>query len=194
MVANFTLLITSLWLRQFIWGDRRPEGFTLSSLCVWSPVPWRSLQIIVSHGGLLCEHGLIFDGWSKFVMTWINVSKSHFGSSWEVSQFQFQCGWIAEHCKSWSQWKYGLYLDSSGLFHRCHSWEKGGCSSLSIYLLCSSYIRCCSIGAVSRPISLFSTLLGVFHQDLQLSCFKFFLVLGRVLFAYTVLIRNLVDS
>ena len=42
--------IASLWLRRFLWGDRRREVLAPSSLCVWSQMPWRSLQITV----LLC--------------------------------------------------------------------------------------------------------------------------------------------
>ena len=40
-------------------------------------------------------------------------------------------------------------------FRSTLSWGKAGCSSLSICLLCFGYIRCCSIGAVCRWISLF---------------------------------------
>ena len=58
---------------------------------------------------------------------------------------------------------------------------KGSCSPLSICLSCSGYVRRCSIGAVCGQISLFSILLRVFHQDLLLSDFWFFLVLRWVL-------------
>ena len=43
--------IASLWLRRFLWDDRRPEVFAPSFLCVWSQTPWRSLQITVSPQG-----------------------------------------------------------------------------------------------------------------------------------------------
>ena len=39
--------ITSLWLRRFLWGDRRPELFAPFSLCGWSQMPVKNLQIIV---------------------------------------------------------------------------------------------------------------------------------------------------
>ena len=46
---------------------------------------------------------------------------------------------------------------------------------MSICLLCSGYIRRCSIRAICRRISLFSILLGVFHEDLKFSYFQVFL-------------------
>ena len=138
-------------------------------------VKWRSLQRVVAPQGFLQEHLPVFDGLSKFVMLWIDFSKSHFGPSKEFSQFQVQCGWVAEHCRSWLLWKKELYLvsswlflkeseDTSWLFQSYSSWGKGGYSHLSICLSCSSCICHCSIlGAICHQISLFSILLGVFH-------------------------------
>ena len=41
--------IASLWLQRFLKGDRMEKVFGPSTLCVWSQMPWRSPQIIVSH-------------------------------------------------------------------------------------------------------------------------------------------------
>ena len=53
--------------------------------------------------------------------------------------------------------------------------ERGGCSPLYIRLLYSGYIWRWSFGTVCRQISLFSILLGLFYQALQLSYLKNFL-------------------
>ena len=82
--ATYCFYIASLWLRWFLWEDRRSEVFAPSSLCVWSQMPWRSLQMIVSPRDVLYEH-LIFDGLSKFVTSWIDFFESYFGSSKELS-------------------------------------------------------------------------------------------------------------
>ena len=43
---TFVIYRVSLWRRQCFGGDRRPEEFAPSSLCVWSQMHWTSLQII----------------------------------------------------------------------------------------------------------------------------------------------------
>ena len=158
----------SLWLRRFLWGDHRLEAFAPSSRCVWSQRPWRNLQIILSSQGFFSDkHLLKFDGLSKFVMSWINFSQSHSDSSKEFSYIQVQSGWVAYHCKSWRLWRLGLYLGSSWQLRGHPSCKKGGCNLLCISFLYSRYIRRCSIGALYPRISLFSSLLGLFHQDRQ---------------------------
>ena len=78
----------SLLLRHFHWGDHRLEVFISSSLCVWSQIPWRNLQIrVLSRGSL---HEL----WTSF---------SDFDSSKEFSQILVRCGWVAEHDKPYPE-------------------------------------------------------------------------------------------
>ena len=49
-----------------------------------------------------------------------------------------------------------------------YSWGKGGCSPLSICLLCFGYIQHCSIGALCYRIPFSSILLGVFKKNIFL--------------------------
>ena len=86
--------IASSWLWQFLWEDRRAEVFAPSSLCVWSQMPWRSLQIIVLPWQIVktCDVMNQFL-WKPF---WFFL---------RTSQFQVLCGWVADHCKSWLQCK-----------------------------------------------------------------------------------------
>ena len=76
----FVFYRASLWLRQFLWGDHTSEVSAISSLCVWSQIPWRNLQIRVSPRGFLHELLLRFDGLSESVMLWICFSENHFDS------------------------------------------------------------------------------------------------------------------
>ena len=53
--------------------------FAPSSLCIWSQMPWRNLQIRVLPQYLLHEL-LKFDGLSEFLILWIGFSENHFDS------------------------------------------------------------------------------------------------------------------
>ena len=153
--------IESLWLRQFLWGD----VFAPSFLCVWSQMPWISLQIIVS---------LRFFAWIP----------SHI---WRIVKIcdVVEPFWFFLRIFSLSG---SMQLSGRALYilaamdvrviprqflaiPRSLFLGKERCSPLSICLLCSGYVRRCSIEAVWRRISLSSILLGVFHQALQLSYF-----------------------
>ena len=62
----------------------RPQARSICSLfsfCVWNQIPWRNLQIKELPRFFLHEPLLKFDGFSKFVMSWINFSERHLGSS-----------------------------------------------------------------------------------------------------------------
>ena len=93
-----------LWLRQLLWVGRRQVVFAPSILCVWSRRPWRSQQIILLPVGFLHIHLQEFNGSSKFVTLWIYSYGSHFGSSKVCSQFWVLCGYVVEHCISWTLW------------------------------------------------------------------------------------------
>ena len=71
--------IDLLWLRRFLWEGRRRVVFAPSFVYVWSQMPWRSRQIIVLPRGFLHEHLLVFNGYSRIVMSWIDFSESLFG-------------------------------------------------------------------------------------------------------------------
>ena len=60
-------------------GRRRLVIFAPSSRCVWIQMPWRSRRIIVLSRGF-CTN-TFKNGLSKFVMSRIDFSKSHFASS-----------------------------------------------------------------------------------------------------------------
>ena len=77
--------VASLWLQCFSLRDRRPELGAPSFPCVWSQMLWRSQHIIILPQGFLHEHLPTFDKQSNFVMSWIDFSKSHFGSSYSLS-------------------------------------------------------------------------------------------------------------
>ena len=53
----------SLWLRLFLERHHRLEVFVPSSLCVWSQMPWRNLQIIrvLPRGFLMKENDFILE-------------------------------------------------------------------------------------------------------------------------------------
>ena len=153
-------------------------GRPLASICSIIPLCMESNVLEKSTNKsvvLVFLHELIlkFDGLLKFLILWIDFSENYFGASKDFSQFQFQCGWETELCKSWTLWRYWLYLGSSCLFWGHLSWGKGGCILLSISLLFSGYIQRFSIGAVDRWICLSSIFLMVFHLDQLRSCFNF---------------------
>ena len=102
----------SLWLWQFLWGDYRLEVFAPSSLCVWSQMPWRNLQIRVLLWGFLNEFLLRFNKLSESVMLWNGLFESHFDSSSEFSQFLVWCGGVEEHynLKTIERWTKGCIL------------------------------------------------------------------------------------
>ena len=45
----------SLWLKQFLWEGCGLEVFVPSSLCAWSQMPWRNLQMRVLHQGFFAQ-------------------------------------------------------------------------------------------------------------------------------------------
>ena len=151
---------------------------------------WRSLQIIVSPRGFLHENLPIFDGLSKFVMSWIDFFESYFDSSKEFSQFQVQCGWVAEHCRSWSLWKLGLYLDSSWQIQG-HPSGKGRMQpfvQLSIMFWLYNALQYRS--SMSSNFLVFHTLGSISSRPAAF----LFLIFRRVLLAQTVLVWWFVNS
>ena len=139
-------------LRRFLKGDRRREVFAPSSLCVWSQMPWRNLQIKLWH--------LRF-----FARPPSNIQR--IVKICDVDRFLWKPFWfflrifsISGSIQSSSRVLEILAAMDATVIPRNflvpHFLGKGGGSPLSISLLCSGYIRCCNIGAVCRQISLFS--------------------------------------
>ena len=61
--------------------------FAPSSLCVWSQMPWRNLQIVILPRN--CSYELqCFDRVLESVMLWIEFSKDRSDFSKKFSQFQ----------------------------------------------------------------------------------------------------------
>ena len=90
--------ITSLWQRLFLWGDRSQEIF--APLCMESNDLKKSTNNSVASRFFAW---IPFGIWwiVKYVMSWIDFSESHFGSSLTFSQFWVLCSYVVEHCRYW---------------------------------------------------------------------------------------------
>ena len=169
-------LLLSCFYRVLLWLWVSSGKSYARSICSIFPLYFESNALKKSTNKsvasrFLARTFLRFDIFSESVMWWIGFSGNRFDSFKEFSEFLVRCGWFAGNYKSPSPWKKGLCLCSSWLFRGHLSWGKGECCPLSISLLCSGYIRRCSIRAVSHRITLSSIHLVVFHQDQLLACF-----------------------